>query len=101
MECPKCQHIDILVKVEDDEKTYICSKCRSFWDEEMEVLGKISKRQLELFQYVIEWNEIINDIDFQETDASNVEKCIFCSKLAVKDDDCYKCHSCGGSWSVV
>lgn len=101
MECPKCKKDDILVTVDDDEETYICSLCRAFWDEDMEVLGEISEEQLTTYQNLIKWNTLIDEIDFYFANAVNTEKCVFCDKLAVKDGDDYKCHACGGSWSVA
>jgi len=102
MNCPKCQKDDILVAVnKDGEETFICEKCRAFWDEDMEVLGKISSEQLAVYQNIIEWNTLIDQIDFQQSDAQDIEKCIFCDKLAVKDGDDYKCYACGNSWSVI
>lgn len=101
MECPKCQKDDILVTVMEDEETYICVECRAFWDEDMEVLGEVSKEQIELYQKIIKWNTFIDAIDFQQADAPNIEKCVFCNKIAVKNGDDYKCQTCGNSWSVV
>jgi len=101
MECPKCQKDDILVEVREDEETYICIECRTFWDEDMEVLGEISKDQLTFYQDIIKWNTLIDGLDFQLVDTLNIERCIFCKKIAVKNEDDYVCHSCGGSWSVT
>lgn len=101
MRCPKCQNEDIIVATKEDGDIYICLECRAFWGEEIKVQGEISNHELNLYKNVIEWNTMIDQIDFEFADATNVEKCIFCDKLAVKDGDNYKCHSCGGSWSVV
>jgi len=101
MECPKCQKDNILVEVRDDEETYICIECRAFWDEDMEVLGKISEEQITLYENIIKWNTLIDELDFQLAATLDIEKCVFCSKLAIKDGEDYKCHGCGGSWSVA
>jgi hypothetical protein len=101
MKCPRCHEDDIIVATKEKGDVFVCVGCRAVWDEDMEVLYDIPENELRLYEKAIEWNTLIDNMEIQLADAADVEQCLFCDKFAVKDGNDYKCHSCGGSWSVI